>query len=149
MASKVMFEDEFMDLQSGLVSLVLEALEDRPPVDDIYIYESVEEDSYAFNAFCRKGGEVVSIGRLVDDGDLVRQLLRLGIDDLSTLPDICARYGRECPTQVRGHYTVATGAFKWDARYDPIRSAPENPREQFEVLDDWKRAVLDGTDALA
>lgn len=48
--SKV-FEDEFMDIQSELVSLCLEVTESK--VNKIYVYCSNEKKSKMFNAFLK------------------------------------------------------------------------------------------------
>jgi hypothetical protein len=48
--SKV-FEDEFMELQSGLISLCLEVT--RGKVDKVFAYGSNEKKSKSFNAFLK------------------------------------------------------------------------------------------------
>lgn len=46
------FQDEFMDVQSDLISLCLEATEEK--VDEIFVYCSIEKYSKFFNAFFKK-----------------------------------------------------------------------------------------------
>ena len=43
------FEDEFMDLQTALISLCLEVTEEK--VNKVYVYCSNEKKSKMFNAF--------------------------------------------------------------------------------------------------
>jgi len=50
------FEDEFMALQSELISLCLEVTEKK--VDKIYAYASIEEKSKMFNSFFEIDGEI-------------------------------------------------------------------------------------------
>ncbi len=50
------FEDQFMDLQSELISLSLEVTDKK--VDKIYAYASIEEKSQMFNAFFEVAGEI-------------------------------------------------------------------------------------------
>ena len=45
------FEDEFMEVQSDMVSLCLEYIESK--ADNIYIYASNENNSLTFNAFLK------------------------------------------------------------------------------------------------
>ena len=54
------FEDEFMDIQSGMVSLVLEALETSDvTVNKIYIYAFGTEHMGFFNLFFEKDGKIL------------------------------------------------------------------------------------------
>ena len=50
------FEDEFMDLQTALISLCLEVTEEK--VNKVYVYCSNEKKSKMFNAFFDVNGEV-------------------------------------------------------------------------------------------
>lgn len=43
------FEDEFMDAQSQIISLCLEFADNK--ADKVYAYGSIEEKSISFNAF--------------------------------------------------------------------------------------------------
>ena len=47
---KKVFEDEFMEVQSGLISLCIEFLGENK-VDNIYAYGSIEDGRYSFNVF--------------------------------------------------------------------------------------------------
>lgn len=150
------FEDDFMDVQSGLVSLCMEATEGLP-VRDVYVYASIEGGMTVFNAFfrvddpagIRAEGLVLPLNRVVDDDDVRWQVLRLAQSDLAGLRRLCADAGRPCPTQIRGHY-AATGAYKADYAYDPIVSRNDGagvaPGATFAA---WMRAVASGDDDLA
>lgn len=59
--SKV-YEDEFMELQSGMISLCLELVQEK--VDEIYVYGSIEESSTSFNAFLKTAGEVKTLNKM-------------------------------------------------------------------------------------
>ncbi len=50
--SKV-FEDALMDVQSELISLCLEVVENRD-IDKVYAYCSIEKKSMMFNAFLKQ-----------------------------------------------------------------------------------------------
>ena len=58
------FEEKFMDIQSGLISLCLEAVEGK--ADKVYAYVSNEAKSRAFNAFFESKGEIKSAGKMMD-----------------------------------------------------------------------------------
>lgn len=97
------FEDDFMDIQAGLVSLALEAVGDTD-VDDVYIYGSIEGGMTSFNVFFRVDGSIRYLHEVVDDQSIVLQVLDLGTGDLGRLRDLCLTSGRDCPTQIRGWY---------------------------------------------
>ena len=59
--SKV-FEDEFMELQTGLISLCLELTEGK--VDKVFAYGSNEKKSAAFNAFFEVDGTIKTTNQL-------------------------------------------------------------------------------------
>ncbi|MBT1180324.1 hypothetical protein [Bifidobacterium vespertilionis] len=113
------FEDDFMDVQSGLVSLCLEAAEGQP-IRDIYIYASLEGRMTVFNAFFRVGDAILPLNQVATDDDLRRRMLRLAHGDLAGLRRLCDEAGRPCPTQIRGHYIAGTGSYRADYAYDPI-----------------------------
>ena len=49
------FEDEFMDIQSQIISLCLELVESK--ASKVYAYGSIEENSISFNAFFEIDGK--------------------------------------------------------------------------------------------
>lgn len=59
--SKV-FEDEFMDLQSALISLCFEVVGEK--VSKVYAYCSNEKKSKMFNAFFDVNGEIKTLNQL-------------------------------------------------------------------------------------
>lgn len=69
----------------------------------IYLYESIKEGSYSFNVIFRRNGEADLFSGMIPDENIINQMLTLGLDDLESLSRICARYRRECSTQIRGH----------------------------------------------
>lgn len=50
------FEDEFMDAQSRIISLCVEFAGNR--TDKVYAYGSIEESSISFNAFFKIDGQI-------------------------------------------------------------------------------------------
>ena len=141
-----MFEDDFMDVQSGLVSLCLEATEGQA-VQDVYAYASIEGNMTVFNAFFRVGGQVLPLNQVVTDDDIRWQVLKLAQGDLAGLRELCAAADRPCPTQIRGHY-ASTGGYKASYAYDPIVGTEDGiaPGTTFA---NWIHAVAAGNDDLA
>ena len=116
------FEDAFMEVQSGLVSLCLELTGDR--ADQFYLYDSIEGGAQgaalSFNAFVEAGGRVLTLQQLDLDEDRVWQFLRLGTGDLQKLRDICGRYGQPVPTELKLVYDVRSGRFSSRYQYQPV-----------------------------
>ena len=96
------FEDEFTEIQSGMVSLAIEALETADmTVDKIYIYAFGTEHEGFFNLFFVKDGKLLHNHQVGVSEEIIDQVLDLGIDDTFQLLAICKRYGRQAPCQYK------------------------------------------------
>lgn len=114
------FEDEFMDIQSDLVSLCLEVTEGK--VDKIYAYASIESKSMMFNAFFEKAGKVVTMNQLSIDKLLMLEFLKVGTMDLQKVRELCMRYETKTPIEMKMVYIVGTGEYKASYLYDEMGS---------------------------
>ena len=88
--SKV-FEDALMEVQSGLISLCLEVVENRN-IDKVYAYCSIEKKSMGFNAFFEVNGKIQTLDQLGIADGLIIQFLRLGTGDLNKVSYVCKRF---------------------------------------------------------
>ena len=70
------FEDEFLEMQSQMISLCIEFAENR--ADKIYAYGSIEENSISFNAFFNIDGEIKTTNQIAADTDAIWDFLELG-----------------------------------------------------------------------
>ena len=118
--SKV-FEDEFMDLQTGLISLCLEVTHGK--VDKVFAYCSNEKKSKMFNAFFEVDGEIKTLNLLGVSNDLTDQFLDVGISDVLRLDAIGAKYNRPVPTELKLYYDVRTRKFRSEYKYEEVCSA--------------------------
>lgn len=113
------FEDEFMEIQSDMVSLALEALETaNATVDKIYIYAFGTRQQDFFNLFFQKDGKVLSNHQAGIADDVMEQLLDFGIEDIEKLLEVCEQYKRQAPCQLKLVYDCASGHFDGDYSYD-------------------------------
>ena len=128
--SKV-FEDEFMDVQAGLISLCLEVTERK--VDKIYAYCCNEKKRKMFNAFFIVNGKVKELHELGVQDQLAFQFLKLGTKDLTKVDAICQEHNMPIPTEMKLYYDVTTGKFNADYKYEEVCSARtgKNPAEVF------------------
>jgi hypothetical protein len=114
------FEDEFMDLQSKLISLCLEVTDSK--IDVVFAYASIEERSKMFNAFFKVNGDIKTLNQLGLSKSIINQFLILGIGDLEKIRSICKSYNKPTPTEIKMHYDVKTGKYNADYKYNEVCS---------------------------
>ena len=96
------FEDEFMDAQSRIISLCVEFAGNR--TDKVYAYGSIEESSISFNAFFKIDGQIKTTNNIAADPDAIWDFLDLGEADLEKIRQICIHYEKPVPTELRMIY---------------------------------------------
>lgn len=60
---------------------------------------------------------------------IVWNFLRIGTSDLQKIKDVCAKYDKPTPTEIKMYYEVDTHKFNADYQYKPLctkQSAGEN-----------------------
>ena len=115
------FEDEFMEIQTGMVSLCLEALGDvNIKVDKVYIYAFCDEHETFFNTFFEYNSQIVSFNELGVSDDIINQVFDFGMDDTEKIADLCNEYNRKAPIQFKLVYDVNTKGFDSDYCYDNL-----------------------------
>ena len=133
------FEDEFMDFQSSLISLCVEVLEGRK-VDRIFAYCSTEKHSTMFNAFFEDQGNVLTLKQVGIGAELAMQFLSVGTDDLDKLEEICNRYGQPVPTEMKLVYEMETHKFDASYKYEPVCPADSDLCAE-EVFEEWENEI--------
>lgn len=133
------FEEDFMDFQSGLISLCMEVLEGKK-VDRIFAYCSLEKKTSMFNAFFQKDGSVLTLNQLGVDARLTVQFLKTGTGDLKRLREICDHHKQATPTEMKLIYDTNTGKFDASYRYDEVCSA-KTGKSTGEVFIEWKDEI--------
>lgn len=135
--SKV-FEDEFMDLQAGLVSLCLELAGGK--ADKVFAYCSNEKKSKSFNAFFEVGGKIKTTDQLGVPGGLIDQFLRIGTGDVLKLDGIGEKYNRPVPTELKLYYDCASKKFNAEYKYEEVCSA-RTGKCAGQVFDEWENEM--------
>lgn len=128
------FEDEFMELQTGLISLCLELTEGK--VDKVFAYGSNEKKSAAFNAFFEIDGTIKTTNQLNLSRDLIHQFLKIGTGDIMKLEAIGKKHDRPVPTELKLYYDVHTRKFQSEYKYEEICSA-KTGKSAGDVFDEW------------
>lgn len=114
------FEDKFMEIQTGLISLCLEVTGSK--IDKIFAYASIEKKSTMFNAFFERDGKVLTINQLNFDRGTVMEFLKIGTTDLEKIKKICEQNEIQTPTEIKMYYDVKTGKYNADYKYDEVCS---------------------------
>ena len=135
------FEDEFMDVQSAIISLCLELVKNK--ADKVYAYGSLEKKTTFFNAFFQVEGSVRTINTLDNKKETAWRFLDLGMSDLEKIRAVCDRYGMPTPTEMKMVYDVATGKYDASYLYEEVCS-PETGKESTEVFMNWVSEVKKG-----
>lgn len=128
------FEDEFLEVQTQIISLCIEFAENR--ADKIYAYGSIEEHSLSFNAFFNIDGKIKTTNQIVTDTDAIWDFLDLGQSDLEKLIKICTRYGKPVPTELKMIYDCKSGTIDTKYQYESICSA-KTGIDASEIFMEW------------
>ena len=115
------FEDEFMDAQSRIISLCVEFAGNR--TDKVYAYGSIEESSISFNAFFKIDGQIKTTNNIAADPDAIWDFLDLGEADLEKIRQICIHYEKPVLTELRMIYDCKSGKIDTEYKYESICSA--------------------------
>lgn len=133
---KTGFEDAFMDIQAGLISLCMEVTGGQ--VDYIFAYASIQKDSQMFHAFFEKEGRIVTLSQLGIASELAMQFLEIGTEDLDKIRELCIENEMPIPTEMKMHYDVKTGEYHADYQYETDGAdAGENALGADEKFQKW------------
>ncbi|MFJ6413330.1 MULTISPECIES: immunity protein YezG family protein [Terribacillus] len=145
------FEDKFTELQSDMISICLEYVEDR--ADKVYVYASHEGGIISSSFFylinnkyveCHKVNDALETGDEGYDVSPERMLTVLQIinEDIEKIEVLCKEYGRDIPTEMKLIYDVKNGNFKAEYKYDLVYSNDE-VKTADHIADEWFEEIQD------
>ncbi|HJF31185.1 MAG TPA: DUF600 domain-containing protein [Sporosarcina psychrophila] len=143
------FEDYFSEIQTDMVSICLEYVEER--AEKIYIYCSFEEGIVSSDYFYNINGKVVERHKLNDmlssgennyDVSVQRQsgVVKILNMDIKSVINLCKEYNREIPTEMKLIYNIEENSLKAEYKYelvysdDPVKTADDVAMEWFEEI---------------
>lgn len=149
------FEDYFSELQTDMVSICLEYVDNY--AEDIYIYCSYEPEMYAFDVFYKINGHVVlknNVNSAVNDINNVEKknmfydtsegrqeaVLDIGLKDLQEIHKKCKEFNREMPTEMKLRYNVKQNSLQGKYKYDLVYSKNEELLPD-DIFDLWFEEV--------
>ena len=139
------FEDYFSELQADMVSICLEYVEKRAEI--IYIYCSFESNMISSGFFYKVNGKIVKKHKLNDaiatdekeyDVSIARQKGAVTVinDDIKALKNLCEKYHREMPTQIKLVYDIKNNKLSADCGYDLYYSNHKTKLPD-DILEEW------------
>lgn len=110
------FEDKFMELQSDIISLCLELVENK--VNKVYAYGVIEHPIYSFKAFFEVNGKITKMEQITNNHEILREFMKLEISDLKQMKILCDEYHQVCPSELKMIYDCDTKKYKAFFQYN-------------------------------
>ncbi|OPX41835.1 hypothetical protein CLHUN_42950 [Ruminiclostridium hungatei] len=143
------FEECFSDIQTDMISICLEYVENR--ANKVYLYASCEGDIISSNFFYNinhkyvkkhKLNDAIHLGEEGYDVSTERQFEVLDIinKDVEKIKKLCEECDREMPTELKLIYDVISGELQAEYKYelvylkDAVKTANTIANEWFEEL---------------
>lgn len=136
------FEDQLMDIQSDMISLSLEYVENK--AETVYIYVVLEDGLVSFDVFYKIGGFISEKSdvneylseKINDSDDIQFSLLEYGIEDAEKIEVLFEENSKEVPTEIRLVYDVKNNSLKSNYIYDAMYEKNEDLSVS-DVFDAW------------
>ena len=121
-----------MDIQSDMISLSLEYLENKE--ETVYIYVVLEDGLVSFDVFYKIGGFISEKSdvneylseKINDSDDIQFSLLEYGIEDAEKIEVLFKENSKEVPTEIRLVYDVKNNSLKSNYIYDAMYEKNED-----------------------
>ena len=121
-----------MDIQSDMISLSLEYIENK--AETVFIYVVLEDGLVSFDVFYKIGGFISEKSdvneylseKINDSDDIQFSLLEYGIEDAEKIEVLFKENSKEVPTEIRLVYDVKNNSLKSNYRYDAMYEKNED-----------------------
>ena len=128
----MIFEDQLMEIQSDMISLSLEYVENKAEI--FYIYVVLEDGLVSFDVFYKIGGFISEKSdvneylseKINDSDDIQFSLLEYGIEDAEKIEVLFKENSKEVPTEIRLVYDVKNNSLKSNYIYDAMYEKNED-----------------------
>ena len=128
----MIFEDQLMEIQSDMISLSLEYVENKAEI--VYIYVVLEDGLVSFDVFDKIGGFISEKSdvneylseKINDSDDIQFSLLEYGIEDAEKIEVLFKENSKEVPTEIRLVYDVKNNSLKSNYIYDAMYEKNED-----------------------
>jgi hypothetical protein len=150
------FEDYFSELQSDIVNVCLEYVEEQ--AERVYVYGACEDSVAAFDVFYEIGGLICRKEELGSVGDgtafqhaanpnMQKELENIGKECMEDLEVLCREFYMQMPTELKLIYDVASNDIRGEYAYDlHWQAGPDGSvRGPEDIFTAWFEEVRDGT----
>ena len=128
----MIFEDQLMEIQSDMISLSLEYVENK--AETVFIYVVLEDGLVSFDVFYKIGGFISEKSdvneylseKINDSDDIQFSLLEYGIEDAEKIEVLFKENSKEVPTEIRLVYDVKNNSLKSNYIYDAMYEKNED-----------------------
>lgn len=128
----MIFENQLMEIQSDMISLSLEYVENKAEI--VYIYVVLEDGLVSFDVFYKIGGFISEKSdvneylseKINDSDDIQFSLLEYGIEDAEKIEVLFKENSKEVPTEIRLVYDVKNNSLKSNYIYDAMYEKNED-----------------------
>ena len=128
----MIFENQLMEIQSDMISLSLEYVENKAEI--VYIYVVLEDGLVSFDVFYKIGGFISEKSdvneylseKINDSDDIQFSLLEYGIEDAEKIEGLFKENSKEVPTEIRLVYDVKNNSLKSNYIYDAMYEKNED-----------------------
>ena len=135
------FEKRFSELQTDMVSICMEYVEDK--ADKIFIYASYESKIIACDFFYQVNGVIYQNHELPEgyDVSIERQsgCLEILMDDMEELISVCSEYEVDMPTEIKIIYDVTTNQLNASYQYDNVYTDTEYTAD--DIVEEWYQEI--------
>ena len=138
----MIFEDQLMEIQSDMISLSLEYVENKAEI--VYIYVVLEDGLVSFDVFYKIGGFISEKSdvneylseKINDSDDIQFSLLEYGIEVAQKIEVLFEENSKEVPTEIRLVFDVKNNSLKSNYRYDAMYEKNEDLSVS-DVFESW------------
>ena len=135
------FEKRFSELQTDMVSICMEYVEDK--ADKIFIYASYESKIMSSDFFYIVNGKLCKRNALPEgyDVSVERQMSCLDVllDDLEEISSVCSKYEVDMPTEIKIIYDVTTNQLNASYQYDNVYTDTEYTAD--DIVEEWYQEI--------
>lgn len=139
------FEDRFSAIQTDMVQICLEYVENR--ADKVFIYGSYEDNTISCDYFYDINGHKIERHKLnsinsIYDTSIQRQKMCMDIlvDDMKQLISLCQKYERDMPTEIKLTYDVNSNSLNANYRYEPTYSQYHDKTSD-DIFEEWFKEI--------
>ena len=135
------FEHEFSRIQTDMVSICLEYVEDK--ANKLYIYASYEQNAIVCNFFYNINGMLYRKHKLPNGYDVSigrqRACMNILLEDMRELISVCEEFGADMPTEIKIIYDIDKNKLDAAYRYENVHS--HTKKSANDIMDEWYNEI--------